>query len=282
MKKIFWCSVAVAVAAASSVYLASRHVEEYSFKTVGHAIAALGSEESASNSGESAPVPEPIPATGLPVVTPSAPEAMAPDAGTAQVVARLDGAAQGQITIDESNPISDFAISSPSTLPKIGETVQSFPVPPSKMPYCQDDTEVSQVHMPYADDEDTGEEEAEVWGLLRQAAREATEETTRTPEKLPLAPKEINEQEKVEEEQQQSGANRMDQCPSQYHHEQVCPYSGHSCPLPQVCPSAPETPVKKKEPMDAGEEQEPPHRNLDTMEFRPSDAGFQHFVPGPF
>ena len=50
MKKIFWCSVAVAVTAASCVYLASRHVERVPLGVVGQALVNMGGEES-SNSG---------------------------------------------------------------------------------------------------------------------------------------------------------------------------------------------------------------------------------------
>src|SRR5262249_46149896 len=62
MKKLFWSSVAVAVAAASCVYLASRHVERVPFSVVGQAVdASLGGEEtSASGTGGALPgVPEP-------------------------------------------------------------------------------------------------------------------------------------------------------------------------------------------------------------------------------
>ncbi len=279
MKKIFWCSVAVAVAAASSVYLASRHVEEYSFKAVGHAIASLGGDASkgaAAGQDDGTVVPEPIP-TGLPAFVPDEP--MSPATTPTPIVA--DGSVQGRIIIDEADPIADFPITTTVTATQV--YVQTTP---AKMPYCEDDTTTttaSQRRMPYAEDEDGAEEEAEVWGLLRQAAREATEEASKTPEKLPVMPKEVEEQEKAPEEQS-SGANMY--TPNEnsgYHqHDQVCPYSGHSCPREQICPPAPEVPVEKKEPMGSAEEQEPPHQQLDTMEFRPSDAGFQHFVPRPF
>src|SRR5436853_4403686 len=110
MKKIFWCSVAVAVAAASSVYLASRHVEECSFKSFGHAIAALGGEENAASDALEPPaIPAPASVTGLPTVPVEQP---AEDVATlAQVVAVADGAVQGQIIFDESDPGSDFASS---------------------------------------------------------------------------------------------------------------------------------------------------------------------------
>src|SRR3954447_21923177 len=104
MKKIFWCSVAVAVAAASSVYLASRHVEECSFKSLGHAIAALGGEENATNDALEPPgAPEPKALTSLPTVPV---EESAADVTTAQVVAVADGAVQGHIIIDESDSAS--------------------------------------------------------------------------------------------------------------------------------------------------------------------------------
>src|SRR4051812_47255979 len=137
MKKIFWCSVAVAVAAASSVYLASRHVEECSFRSVGHAIAALGGEESAGNDAIEPPaVPAPTSVGGLPTVPVEDP--MVDAESMAQVVAVADGAVQGQIIFDESDPGSDFASVAPMIVSKVGETIQSFPVTPAKMPYCDD------------------------------------------------------------------------------------------------------------------------------------------------
>ena len=224
---------------------------------------------------------------------------MAPAASVAQVVAVAEGPAQGHVIFDESDAGSEIADSMPMLVSKVGETIQAFPVTPTKMPYCDDHSVVSQFHMPYAEDEESSEEESEVWGLLRAAAREAAEEAIKSPEKLPVMPTEITDQEKLpvmpgeinEEENTprysdppqypKGGDDAMDQNRHYHDHDMVCPYSGHSCPLPAVSPAAPESPMQKKEPMDAGEEQELPHRKLDTMEFRPSDAGFQRFTPKP-
>ena len=276
MKKLFWCSVAVAVAAAGSVYLASRHVESCSLTSVGHAMAALGGEESSSSgTGTDAPqVPEPAPVGVLPAVgSEDATSVATPPAS--EPVPLAAGPAEGRIIIEEPE---SFPLPMPSDFAT--QTASDVQAEPLVMPFCPDDTHVCNPRMPMADEDEGGEEEAEAWEMLRQAARESAEETIKSPEKLPITPQEV----------EQPGAGEEYQDYHHHHHEMICPYTGRSYDLPKICPPAPEPsePEKqgnntKKDNMGDIEEQEPlPHQKLDTMEFRPSDAGFQHFVPGPF
>lgn len=286
MKKLFWCGVGVAVAAASCVYLASRHVEHTPFPLVGQALVALGGEESsASGTGDGTEV---IP--GLEEPTPVEPPA---DGGTAGVVA-VDGGQPGHIYIEELPPVprTESTTANVETVPQ--SEMPTLPV----MPYCQDELVSGGPRMPYADEVEageSGEEESEpmgdIWMLLRRVAAEAN--AAAAAEQTPVAPLE-EEQEMIDE--QASGH----QCPEdiEYHKtHQTCTYTGRSYPLPKIGPPAPEMPEEKvnnkskptyhesQKPIgeDEGEEeQDLPHYKIDTMEFRPSDAGFEHFVPGPF
>jgi hypothetical protein len=286
MKKIFWCSVAVAVAAAGSVYLASRPVESYSLTRAGHALASLGGEESAGGEEAAPPVPVPAAVPGLPTVGSEETAAGSATAVVSETVAVAEGPLQGHIIIDEGESLvlpssTDFATQTP-------ESTLAAQAAPPVMPYCPDDSEACNRRMPMAEEDESGEEEAEVWELLRRAAKEANEEGG-APEKLPVTPAEVENQDGGDEE---SSGSKHEQYQDSYHHhhdhECVCPYTGRSYPLPPISPSAPEPSEPKKgnnikpESMDDGEEQEAlPIHKLDTMEFRPSDAGFQPFTPRP-
>jgi hypothetical protein len=288
MKKLFWCGVGVAVAAASCVYLASRHVENPPFALVGQMIMKLGGEEEAASGagGASEAIPDD------PEPTPVGVEG---NTGPMQVVA-VDMGQPGFIIVEDPEckpaeqlanmPQADLAAPPPPTLP----------TPPMVMPYCYDDVASSGTRMPYADEDDGTEEESEpvgdIWDLLRRIAAEANAAVNT--EKLPVAPREVNDETTPDE-----ATNSGDRCPEDedYHrHHPTCPYTGRSYPLPAICPPAPETPPEENnntpkyhksmkpigEEESGAEEQEYPYHKLDTMEFRPSDAGFEHFVPGPF
>jgi len=209
-----------------------------------------------------------------------------------EVVAVADPSTPGHINIQEEGVTSQPA---GEPFASVGTVVGVFPPPaPLLMPYCSDEEGSGPTKMPYAEEEECEPPQTrspkveEAWELLRQAAREAASEG--------------------KEEDEDVGVE--DQCPEPGHqdHTPVCPYTGRSYPQYRMCPAAPE-PAEEKKPDNntqkkemqqsesrkmappevddeklAGdaEEQEWPVFRLDTMEFRPSDAGFQPIHPRPF
>jgi hypothetical protein len=289
MRRLFWCSVAVAVAAAGSVYLASKSVEESPALLVGQALVNAAGEHSSSGGGMTVagePVGLPEPPSAVEVPATPVEETPAPS----EVVAVADPSTPGHIFIDEE-PVTT---GSPVLLQ--ANVVQAPQSPaPSLMPYCSEDEDGCPRQMPHAEEEECERpqpqtaKEAEAWELLRKAAREAAEE-------MPAAEQEPEEQDRCPDNTPQATPG--------HDHEMICPYTGQSYPRYPICPAAPEAPAQdtpkktnneKKVPtlresrkmsspeLDAqGPERIWPTFRLDTMEFRPSDAGFQPILPRPF
>jgi len=281
MRKLFWCSVAVAVSTACGLYLASKSVDHSPVAAIGDALRNPGGEEAASASrgtveeGGALPVAVPVEGTALPEATEPSP-----------VVAVADPSAPGHILIAEEGMTAIGMVPTPC-MPLSGSTVGTQPPAPapSLMPYCNDNDEPGLGKMPYAGTEESEPGSAaaveDPYEPLRQAARESVTD--------PM-----------------SGADEA-VCPEdQGHHEVVCPYTGRSYPEYRVCPPAPEpandaepknnnTPLKEShrseskkvsppvdETLKGSDDSTWPIFSLDTMEFRPSDAGFQPMQPHPF
>jgi hypothetical protein len=290
MRKLFWCSVGVAVAAAGSVYLASKSVEQSPAVLVGQALVNAAGEDALGGglkvAGAHVGLPEPP--TAVEMIDTPVEEVPQPS----EVVAVAHPSTPGHISIEGEGVSAAFA---PVLLQ--ANVVQTPPAPaPALMPYCGDDEEGGPRRMPYASEEEECEcpqpqtaKEGEAWELLRRAAREAAEE-------LPLA-----EQEPGEEAQDLCPDNTSRGTPGHHDHDMVCPYTGQSYPRYPVCPSAPEAPEEMKPKKDNNEKKTPtlresrkttppevdveqswPTFRIDTMEFRPSDAGFQPILPRPF
>jgi len=294
MRKLFWCSVAVAVSTACGVYLASKSVEHSPVAAIGDALRNPGGEEP--STADRATVEE---GGALPVAVP----VEEPEAGTAttpKVVAVADPSAPGHIVIEGEGMIATGMVPTPA-VPLSGSTVGTQPPAPapSLMPYCSEGDEPGLGKMPYAAGEESESRTGPVlqngvWELLRQAAREAASE--------PMSGADESVPANQEEEKQDEAV-----CPEdQQHHDVVCPYTGRSYPEYRVCPPAPVPPDEAK-PKDNNTPTKEPRRSesrktspqvdddltdsvdstwpifsLDTMEFRPSDAGFQPLLPRPF
>jgi hypothetical protein len=262
MRKIFWCSLAVAIAAAGSVYLASRSVERTPFGVMGHALVAVGGEEasSAPSGGEEAPPPpEPAP-VGNETPTPAPtddPLLVKPGA----VVAVADPSTQGYIILDEgtaqgqSGPLIPMPNATPIDVAALPVPAVQPPPAPAVMPYCRDGEDSSSAHMPYADEE----------GQLQQVDDRETDQQMVSPPDL-----------KCPEDQD-------------YHSKHPgCTYTGGAYPGYPICPPAPEVKTDKgnnapKMPTTEKKgNEESQKKDVDTMEFRKSDFRFQHFVPRPF
>lgn len=258
MRKLFWCSVVVAVSAGCGVYLASKTFERTPSVALGKTLTALGGEEASSVEPE---------ALGLPVAVPV----------DEKVIAVADPSTPGHIFI-EGEPTAD--VTTTVALPVTGPAtaVQPTAPPANQMPYASDDEDGGLQKMPYAAEEesepraDAGQVEA--WQLLEQAARAAVSDPMATAD--------------------------QEACPghSNYDHGPVCPYTGRSCPEYRISPAAPQPEDAEPKP-EGSPKQEPQHSaskkvpaaevksewptfGLDTMEFRPSDAGFRTPEPFPF
>src|SRR5437763_281093 len=114
MRKLFWCSVAVAVSTACGVYLASKSVDHSPVAAVGDALRNPGGEEA---SGDRATVEE---GGALPVAVPIGEAdrfASPPD-----IVAVADPSAPGHIVIEEKGMIATGMVPTPA-VPLSGSTV---------------------------------------------------------------------------------------------------------------------------------------------------------------
>lgn len=281
MRRIFWSCVILAVAAAGSVYLASRPVEREPLTVVGKALVKLGGEESAETSGPDAgglPV-EPMP-VGEEAAAPLEEPMLPVDPGAApKVVVSGDLSNPGEIVIEEPETMEGVVPVVPATEPEASVPPLAAP----KMPYCNDETGETGVRMPYAEEDEHAQEEEHLqretlWELLRKIAVEAKDakckdESTEAPE-LPAG-------------------ELPEPCEEPYdyhhhHHEMTCPASGQFYPKCRPSPAIPEFKEESKKPEMSSEkaggfdeeEQEATPYHLDTMEFRPSDAGFFTWLPG--
>ncbi len=167
MRKLFWSCAAVAVAAAGTVYLAAKHVDQHPYAVMGQAVRAMCGVEAehgpAGSTGESAVPAEPAPADP-PVTGASTPPAHG------QIVAVAESSLTGHITVgegDSGSPMSSTG-SSPAdmtkcdadAMPSCGPMKASCPL---VMPYCDDDGCPSK-RMPCADEaccEEGGEQGCE-------------------------------------------------------------------------------------------------------------------------
>lgn len=286
MRKLFWCSLVVAAAAAGSVYLACRHVERTPFAAMGQGLMMLGGEEaSSSGSGEPVPTlpeePAPVPADVLGGEIPPAPP-------SSDIVGVADMSLSGHILIQEAdapepgNAQGVVAVSGQTeSVVVLTPAAQTSPAP-AVMPYAREGSREADVRMPYAD-EDEYTQETGAGNVLEPVQEETkgTEEPTPMPDSTEM------------------NAAEPQTCPEahDYHRQhQSCPYTGRCYPSYPISPAAPEVKEEKKsnnekprlyESKKMTEEPTPEQAGLrdlrlDTMEFRPSDAGFQPFVTRPF
>ena len=101
MRKLFWSCAAVAVAAAGTVYLAAKHVDQHPYAVMGQTVRSLCSTEHGSSAipaGENAVPAEPTPALppSIGAVEPARPE----------VVAVAEPSLPGHITVGEGDSAS--------------------------------------------------------------------------------------------------------------------------------------------------------------------------------
>ena len=285
MRKVFWCCTAAAVLAAGSVYLAAKHIDRHPYE----ALASILGGAAASGSCPANPSEEPPPAEPTPV-DPS-PSAEAPTM-TGTVVVRSEDNPISDITVGEGSvpmpTCKDSAEAGTATIDasSLSGSVGTAPKTPCPtiMPYCPDDSEASNRRMPYADEEQC-EESCEsfigIWlGMVEQMSNEMALSAEEPRDAAPAG------------EEMPAGKCQEDQ----HYHQQYpsCPYTGRCYPPTYVpCPSVPDAEQKKTDDSDkksdaempkmkgATEEQElpPPLTDLDTMEFRPSDAGLHALHP---
>jgi len=171
------------------------------------------------------------------------------------------------------------------------------------MPYCRDDSRAPQ-HMPYADEESCEETEPscadESKGLFQFLMDLLSIKVSVEPMTVEPMPAGTQPMDSPLPEGAPSGKCEED---DHYHqHYPSCPYTGRCYPEDATpSPAVPDLPEEKKadtksspkkektEEMppapqsSTGEEQKDNHQaefHLDTMEFRPSDAGLHRFIPG--
>ena len=299
MRKVFWCCTAAAILAAGSVYLAAKHIDRNPYETMASLIgggAATGSCPATAGDGG-------IPADPTPAdLSPQSAVPLPPQ----DVVVRTDGKLAGEIAVDEgSSPMAssrEYAVKECTVVggeempaectatidmgSLIGSATSSAQTPcPPVMPYCPDDAAADR-RMPYADEEQCEEpaEDSLSWLEMVWQAMYATAEAV---EATPVMSETDGEE------------TQPYRCPEdEYHrqHSQYCPYTGR-CYEPSYVPSpAVPDPAEKKDedgankiedeaPKTKGSNEEqalpPPLTDLDTMEFRPSDAGFDRLIPDP-
>jgi hypothetical protein len=289
MRKVFWCCTAAAVVAAGSVYLAAKHIDRHP----GEVLTSLIGGGAASGSCPAAPLEEGVPADPTP--SESSPHTAVPLPPQEVVVSTGDKLGSEIAVEEEPVPMTSCKESaggeeipgaSTATIDASSLAGYAGMAPmascPTVMPYCPDD-EASHRRMPYADEEEC-EESADSGSCCLEMVEQAISEAAEAVLGSVLMGTDGEEMPPYK-------------CPEEeYHrqHSEYCPYTGRSYPSKYVpCPAVPDAEEKKTEdeykPTDApkmkssSEEQEvpPPLTDLDTMEFRPSDAGLQRFIPGP-
>ncbi len=265
MRKLFWCCAAAAVAAAGTVYLAAKHVEQHPYAVLGQTVLSVcgggcASGAAGGGQGESVVPAEPAPVGGSPFSSTSVAPGPMPGTEPSQVVAIAEPTLPGHIVVSEG-PTSDCYSGEPAagcTMPSVAGCPEAVRTPvPAVMPYCTEDSGRASEKMPYADEE-------------------SCESPTTTDQPLPECEKECPH----------------DVCPGHGHHHgggTVCPFTGRSYPDTKPCPAVPDVddpqaerkdrPETKKG-IESEEDEEAPHMQLDTMEYRPSDAGLHRFIPG--
>jgi len=284
MRKLFWCCAVAAVAVAGGLYLAAKPVEHRPFLVVAEAMRVLY-EGGARLATGSAPETEVVPADPI-EVSADEPETNA----QGEVVAIAGEDLPAHIVVEDPTPASAESVhpplAEPATVPGYSPSARAAQPYPTHMPYCNDDGHSRPGTMPYADDE-VGADEASDEGS--EDAGSFCDLIFRLVEEL-YGAVEPTEDEYV--------------CPEdRYHHEHemVCPHTGRSYPRYAPSPAVPdgeeneekpesdpypEKPGKKAPTVPPGEDLEEqdfelPLFELDTMEFRPSDAGLHPFIPGP-
>ena len=307
MRKLFWSCAAVAVAAAGTVYLAAKHVDQHPYAVMGQTVRAMCGAElehgSASPAGESAVPAEPAPAD------PSLHGASTPPAH-GQIVAVAESSLPNHIVVgegDAGSPMSSTG-SSPAETTKVDPDALPGCAPmqpscPLVMPYCCDES-CPPKRMPYADEEccERGDEqgcEEESKGFIETLIGFFW---NMVPVEQKADPMPAGSEPMAPPDKDLSWPFSTPQEDEHYHdHYPSCPYTGRTYdPNPMPSPAVPDVPQEKKgeekvcpkkdkveEPppqkSSTPEEQEEmsvPEFHLDTMEFRPSDAGLHRFIPG--
>lgn len=318
MRKVFWCCTAAAVLAAGSVYLAAKHIDRHPYEALGSIIGGAASGSCPSTPSEEPLPPEPTqvdpsPAAEAPAMTGTVVVRgednptydFAIGESSVPMPTCQDSAAGEEIKAKGGTATSDA-----SSLPGSVGMAPMNPCP-TIMPYCPDDSEAGSRRMPYADEEQCEESCESLIGIWLGIVEH---EQLSSDAEMPMSTEEPMDAAPAGEEMP---ANN---CSEDHHYHQQypsCPYTGRCYPPTYVpCPSVPDPEPKKtdsdkkagekydsnaigdrldgtekeKEPVrempkmkGASEEQElpPPLTDLDTMEFRPSDAGLQRFIPGP-
>jgi hypothetical protein len=307
MRKLFWSCAAVAVAAAGTVYLAAKHVDQHPYAVMGQTVRAMcGAEhDTPGPTGESTVPAEPAPAD--PLVTGAS---TAPVRG--QIVAVAESSLPDHITVregDAGTPISSTG-SSPADMTKIDADAMPSCGPmkascPLVMPYCSDDS-CPPKRMPYADEESCErseeqgcEEESKGFFEMLMGFFWNLGPIEPKTDPMPAGSEPMGPSDK--------GLSPFGKCQEDEHyhdHYPCCPYTGRCYPYdpnPTPSPAVPDVPEQKKPAekcspkKDKAEKLPPPQKSsvleeqeqtsvsefhLDTMEFRPSDAGLHRFIPG--
>ncbi|MBI1914300.1 MAG: hypothetical protein HYS12_06120 [Planctomycetes bacterium] len=298
MRKLFWSCAAVAVAAAGTVYLAAKHVDQHPYAVMGQTVRSLcGTEHESSATSPAAenavpaePTPTELSSTG------------AVEPPRREVVAVADPSLPGHITVGEGDSGSPMQCAD-SSAPSTGDATtlsgySSSPACPLVMPYCCDDSRAPQ-HMPYADEESCEQSDEQscvdvskgLFQILMDlfGGQVSAEPMTAGSEPMGCTLPEGFPSGKCQEDE--------------HYHQQYpsCPYTGRSYPQDETpSPAVPDAPEEKKvekcgPKKDKTEEMPPTQKSstseepkndqasefhLDTMEFRPSDAGLHRFIPG--
>jgi hypothetical protein len=271
MRKVFWCCVAAAVAAAGTVYLAAKHVDQHPYAVMSQAVVSFCGKMGPTG----APVaPEPsnglVPAEPAPVeMTPTG--AATPKGESASPVVAISGPELvGHIDLSTCQPSDVCAtIDYPATvdaqcLPAAGKPT------PEAMPYCSDDATAPR-QMPYAEEKKTGEDVSctqseefdycpavvgteetceenscpwhcgwsvfrHVWNLLQSS-------------QIDSDPADVSEEGTSEAESSTDDA--IDHEYHDYHHgchgqQQYCPYTGRCYPSMNPSPAVPDVPATEK------------------------------------
>ena len=309
MRKLFWSCAAITVVAAGTVYLAAKHVEQKPYEPAGQTMASWFGLPPAGAS-ETDPVEGGVPApTPVEIKEPHA--ALCPNVG--EVVAVAEGTLPGHIAIGEPvgstcqapmpgaagecvgpadgaiTPCQGEAIAAPLGCMSMG--ADASPSCPRTMPYCADDVDCSKSHMPYADEEQCEEKACSLFDMMVGCCQAIAAGMSVAPCEQPMDPAETNNNAEPIEPMptgQDDGASYHN-----YHNDMhcpYCPYTGRCYPDAAPSPAVPDAAEDKK-----ADDKEPAKKSskpekkaslwkgflIDTMEFRPSDAGLNPFIPGP-
>lgn len=219
---------------------------------------------------------------------------------------------------DDPMPREDAVQAARATIDIAGMRDQELPAnaSPLVMPYCQDDGEapVTPPVMPYADADDVqpahaiakkkagdNSEESEddafkAWkGLLKPTSdRKFNDKYNKRAwdidphagpaEELPFPTEEEESQTEPKCQEDSHRHEHYSGCP-----RVTCPYTGKSYPATvpakkmgkEESSEEPPTQGKKSSEGKKGKNETPPNQGVDTMEYRPSDAGLNEYGPGP-